>query len=118
MKLFRFDQETGISIDRYDSSGFVISRLVHLLDEAVVNCAYLEANGVIGYHQAAAPQLFLVVQGEGWVRGESTARIPIKATQAAYWEAGEWHESGTETGMTVIVIEATNFDPAKWMPPV
>jgi len=118
MKTFRFDSEVGNRIDDFGSSGFVISRVVHLPDEAVVNCAYLDANGVMGYHQATVPQLFLVVQGEGWVRGESPGKTPLKAGQAAYWEKGEWHESGTEMGMTAIIIEGSGFDPAKLMPPV
>ncbi|MEO5887209.1 MAG: cupin [Anaerolineales bacterium] len=116
MKIYRFDAEVGKSIDHYDSSGFVISKVARLFDDALVNCAHLTANGVIGYHQATIPQLFLVVQGEGWVRGETPDRTPIKAGQATYWEKGEWHESGTETGMTAIIIEGINIDPAKLMP--
>jgi quercetin dioxygenase-like cupin family protein len=118
MKLFRFDPKVGRNIDQYKSSGFVISKVVSPSTEVVINCAYLNANGVIGYHQAALPQLFLVVQGEGWVRGESPERVSLKAGQAAYWEKEEWHESGTETGMTVIIIEGVNMDPAKQLPPV
>jgi quercetin dioxygenase-like cupin family protein len=118
MKMFRFDPEAGRSIDRYNSSGFAISRVIHLPDEAVIHCAYLEANGVIGYHQATMSQLYLVVRGEGWVRAESPVRIPIRAGQAVYWEKDEYHESGTETGMTAIIIEGVNLDPAKSMPPV
>jgi hypothetical protein len=56
------------------------------------------------------------VPGEGWVRGESSAKISIEAGQAAYWEKGEWHESGTETAMIAIVIESANLDPARRMP--
>jgi quercetin dioxygenase-like cupin family protein len=118
MKLFRFDSEVGRGIFQYNSTGFIISKVVHLFDESVVNCAYLKANGVIGYHQATISQLFLVVQGEGWVRSESVDKTSIQAGQAVYWEKGEWHESGTEMGMTVIIIEGLNFDPAKLMPPL
>jgi quercetin dioxygenase-like cupin family protein len=117
MKIFRFDPEVGKNIDYFNSSGFIISRVVQLFDEAVVSCAYLSTDGVIGYHQATIPQLFLVVQGEGWVRAETSDRTFIKAGQAAYWEKGEWHECGTKTGMTVMIIEGINFDPAKLMPP-
>jgi quercetin dioxygenase-like cupin family protein len=118
MKIYRFDPEVGRSIDRYESSGFVISKVAHLFEEAIVNCAYLDSGSVIGYHQATLPQLFLVVQGQGWVRGESPGRISIQAGQASYWEKGEWHESGTDTGMTVIIIEGSKFDPAERMPTV
>jgi quercetin dioxygenase-like cupin family protein len=116
MKIFRFGPQVGKNIDQYKSSGFILSKIVHLSDEAFVNCAYLAAEGWIGYHQAAAPQLFLVVQGAGWVRSKSSDKISIKTGQAAYWEKGEWHESGTETGMTAIIIEGGNFEPTRRMP--
>ncbi len=116
MKIFRFDPEVGKSIDQYKSSGFIISKVVHLSGEVFINCAYLRPHGSIGYHQATIAQLFLVVQGEGWVRGEPPNRTPIQAGQAVYWEEGEWHESGTESGMTAIIIESANLDPAKLMP--
>jgi hypothetical protein len=59
MKIFRFDSQVGKNIDRYNSSGFVIAGILHVLDEAAINCAYLSSGGVIGYHQATIPQLFL-----------------------------------------------------------
>lgn len=110
MKLYRFDVEVGENIDLYGSSGFVISRIARIVEDAVVHCAYLGVNGVVGYHQATLPQLFLVVQGQGWVRGEAPDRTPIKAGQVAYWGKDEWHEAGTETGMEVILIEGIKFD--------
>ena len=110
MKLYRFDPEVGKNIDLYDSSSFVISKIVRVFKDAFVHCAYLGVNGVIGYHQTTGDQLFLVVHGEGWVRGEESERTPTKAEQAAYWKKDEWHESGTETGMTVILIEGVMFD--------
>src|SRR5262245_59746605 len=110
MRMFRFDRETGRMIDRYNSSGIVLARVAYLLEEAINHCAYLEPNGLIGCHQANAPQLFLVLQGEGWVSGQSTERSRIQAGQGAYWGKGEWHEFGTETGMTAMIIEAARFD--------
>lgn len=118
MKVFRFDAEVGKRIDAYGSSGFVISKIVELFEEAGVKCAYLSSDAVIGYHQTMADQLFVVVQGEGWVRGETPERYPIMAGQAAFWEKGEWHASGTDAGMTVILIEGSHLDPTKTMPPV
>jgi len=119
MKLFRFDPEVGKPIDAYGSLGFVISRLVRVFDETDIKCAYLDSNAVIGYHQTTKDQLFVVVQGDGWVRGDTLeSRCAIKAGQAAFWEEGEWHESGTETGMVVILIEGDDIDPAKTMPAV
>jgi len=116
MKIFRFDRETGKIIDRYNSSGLTLTSVAHLLEETMIQCAYLEPNGSIGYHQTTVPQLFLVVQGEGWVRGQSPERIQIQTGQGAYWEEGEWHEAGTETGMIAIIIEAVRFDLLGWKP--
>lgn len=118
MKLFRFDPDVGRKIDDYESTGFIISRVVHLVEEATIHCAYIDANGCIGYHEASDSQLFLVVQGEGWVRSQSPDKTPIKAGQAAFWHKGEWHESGTETGMIAMIIEGANVDPARRMSPV
>lgn len=113
MKLFRFDPGVGKSVDAYESSGFVISRIARLYDEAVINCAYLKPNGVIGFHKATIPQLFLVVQGEGWVRDGFSERVSIRTGTAAFWEKEEWHESGTETGMTAIILEGVKIDISK-----
>jgi quercetin dioxygenase-like cupin family protein len=118
MKIYRFDRDAGRTIDQYNSSGFVLSNVVQLFDETVVKCAYLEPNGVIGIHQAADTQLFLVVQGEGWVSGASHEKLPIKTGQAVLWEKGELHEAGTTVGMMAIIIEGAHFDAAKLMTPV
>lgn len=115
MKIFRFDPEVGKSIDAFDSSGFVISKIVQLFSQADVKIAYLSAKGNIGFHQTAKDQLFVVVQGEGWVRGEAPERFPIHSGLAAFWQEGEWHESGTDNGMTAILIEGKNIDPIKTM---
>jgi hypothetical protein len=34
---------------------------------------------------------------------------------AAFWADGEWHESGSESGMTVIVIEGETLDAAQYL---
>jgi mannose-6-phosphate isomerase-like protein (cupin superfamily) len=116
MKLFRFDTEVGRTIDKFDSVNVTISKVLLRTEVSHIGCMHLGKGGVVGYHPAVVPQLFLVVQGEGWVRVDGTERVPIKAGQAAFWEAGEGHESGTEIGMTAIVIEAEWLDPATCMP--
>jgi hypothetical protein len=86
MKIFRFDSQVGKNIDRHNSPGFVLARVLHLFDEAAVNCAHLGSGGHIEYHQATIPQLFLGVQGNGWVRGASAPKTSIKAGKGAFWE--------------------------------
>ena len=118
MRIFRFDSEAGQPIDKYGSVNAVVSRVARLEMEAWINCIHLGAGGILGYHQAVVPQLFLVVEGEGWVRGTSSEQCAITAGHAVFWEAGEWHESGTGSGMTVIVIESSKLDPTGFMLPV
>jgi quercetin dioxygenase-like cupin family protein len=68
------------------------------------------ARGVVGRHPAGIPQLFAVVRGEGWVSGGDGERMPISAGEAVLWEPGEEHESGSDEGMTVLVVEAEALD--------
>jgi len=116
MKLFRFDPEVGREIKSFASVNFILSGIAHLKTEARVSCIHLGANGVVGYHQAVSPQLFLVVQGQGWVRDETSDHISVFPGQAAFWEKGEWHESGTSTGLVAIIIESDLLEPAEFMP--
>jgi quercetin dioxygenase-like cupin family protein len=66
--------------------------------------------GIVGRHPAVVPQLFVIVQGSGWVSGADGEREPIAAGEAVRWEAGEEHESGSEEGMTALVLEAEAVD--------
>jgi quercetin dioxygenase-like cupin family protein len=55
--------------------------------------------------------MLLVVEGEGWVKGEDRVAIPIRKGQLALWEPGEWHETSTENGMVAINIESDRLKP-------
>ncbi|MED4754328.1 cupin [Brevibacillus choshinensis] len=116
MKLFRFDQQVGRRVDRFDSVEATISRIVRTPESVHIGCMHIGAEGVVGYHPAVVDQLFVVVSGEGWVRGEGDEKVPIAAGQAAFWIAGEGHESGTKTGMVALVIEGEGLDPERFMP--
>jgi quercetin dioxygenase-like cupin family protein len=116
MKIFRFDPEIGTGADKFGSVKAIIAKVIDLESDAAVNVAYIRPMERIVSHQAAASQLFLLVEGEGWARNESEEIFSLREGQAMYWEEGEWHESGSETGMTAVIIEGINFDLAKLMP--
>lgn len=103
MRLIEFGEEHSRPIGQYGSS-FRMSRLLRT-EQLHVGCMYIPAGGLVGMHPAAAAQLFAVVQGEGWVRDGQSERVPIRAGEAVLWSPGEQHESGTDRGMTVIVVE-------------
>jgi quercetin dioxygenase-like cupin family protein len=83
---------------------------------AGVVCMRVAPGGTIAEHPAAANQLFLVVEGEGWVRSAPSDRVHIKAGQAALWKQGEKHEAGSATGLVAIIVEGAGLLPE--LPPI
>jgi quercetin dioxygenase-like cupin family protein len=87
-----------------------VSALVGLLTRSAhVVVIEIGPGGIVGQHPAAAPQLFVVVEGEGWVRGDDLEQEPIRAGEAVFWERGEEHASGSEMGMTALAIETESL---------
>jgi quercetin dioxygenase-like cupin family protein len=87
----------------------VSARVRQLAAQAHVVVMEIGAGGVVGRHPAAVGQLFVVVLGAGWVSGADGVRRPIQAGEAVAWEAGEEHESGSDEGMTALVVEAESL---------
>lgn len=109
MKIFRFGPQVGRKIEQFESANVILSGIAWLNTEAQVSCMYINPDGVVGYHPATTPQLFLVVQGKGWVRGETAEQAPVHPGDAVFWDAGEGHASGSALGMTAIVIESASI---------
>ncbi|MEI5908757.1 cupin [Bacillus spongiae] len=105
MEIYQFTKETGKKITKFDSD-FIMSRITETHKAAHIGCMHLDKNGVIGYHQAVVPQFLLIVNGEGYVSGETAEFSKVQCGDAVFWEKGEWHETKTATGLTAIVIES------------
>jgi quercetin dioxygenase-like cupin family protein len=75
-------------------------------DEFRVHIAEVSPGGVLGRHPARLWQLFTVLTGTGWVSGNDEVRHQINSGQSVRWSPGESHESGTESGMLVAIIQA------------
>lgn len=105
MKRFHWDQ-AGFALTAFDSRAAHITHLARSDSRTSLVCIQIAAGGSVGHHETLGEQLFIVVSGSGWVRGESAQRYAIHTGQAAYWREGEWHESGSESGMTVMIIES------------
>lgn len=106
MEILELGAGEGRLIERFDSCGVHHVAVARVDGRGGVSVIRLAEDGVLGRHPAIVDQLFYVVQGDGWVAGRDGTRAPIRAGQAAYWTAGEEHESGTHGGMTALVIEA------------
>lgn len=115
MRIFRFDAGVARNITAFGSVGLAITPIARLDGLVQLVCMHLGSGGSVGYHQATVAQLFLVVFGEGWVRGASEEQVRITAGHAAYWSAGEWHAAGTNSGMVAMVLEAELLDPERYL---
>jgi quercetin dioxygenase-like cupin family protein len=80
-----------------------------LAAEAHVVVIEIAPGGVVARHPAASAQLFAIVSGSGWVSGGDGDRVPIRTGEAVVWEPGEEHESGSDEGMTALVVEAESL---------
>jgi quercetin dioxygenase-like cupin family protein len=74
-------------------------------------CFRLAPGGRIARHPASVPQILAVIAGAGWVSGDDGHEHPIETGHAAFWEAGESHETRTDEGLTAIVIEGDGLRP-------
>lgn len=92
-----------------------MSPLLLVTQGAHVGCMQIPSDGIVGEHEAVVDQLFVVVDGEGWVYGEDKVAYRIQKGTAAFWSKGENHASGSELGMTVMVIEAESLNPEEKM---
>jgi quercetin dioxygenase-like cupin family protein len=90
--------------------GSVKAAVRRLAAEAHVVVIEVGPGGVVGRHPARTEQLFTVIRGSGWVSGGEGERGLIQAGEAVLWEVGEEHESGSEDGMAVLVVESESLD--------
>lgn len=116
MRLYAFDASAGRPIAEFGSVGLTITPVVRATGETQVVAMWLSPGGSVGRHEASSGQLFLVIQGSGWVEGGDGARREIRAGQAAWWDDGEMHAAGSATGMAALVIEGDTLDPARLRP--
>jgi len=72
-----------------------------------VHVARYEKNSLLGCHPTKLWQLFMVIAGSGWVTGEDGVRRPISSGEVVLWHPGEEHESGSDTGMSVLLLAST-----------
>ena len=112
MQVLRFPLEDAAPIDRFESQHAMVNPLSRVHGDGAVAVIRLGAGGVVGRHPTVRTQLFVVVEGAGVVSGDDGADVPIEQGQAALWRAGESHESRSDSGMTAVVIEIDEVQPA------
>jgi hypothetical protein len=111
MRVIEFNLGRANPIELYESAGAAGVTLGDGAGETHVHWLHFEAGGAIGEHRAGFGQLFLVVSGEGWATGGDGVRRSLAAGQGAFFERGEKHSKGTDTGMTVIMVQTHDLHP-------
>ena len=106
MQVFKFSKEEAKPILNYDSVFAAYNKIIRTETPANLGLMYVEANGLIGRHEAPVPQLFIVIEGDGWIQGESDEKIELKKGEAVFWAKGESHVCGSLKGLTAIVIQS------------
>lgn len=102
-----------VQLDRSDVAEYG-SVGVHLVEAARltadghfrVHLGRVSPGGRLGRHPGRWWQLLVVITGSGWVQGGEADRWTIHEDQAVLWAPGEAHESGSEVGMTVAMIQS------------
>jgi quercetin dioxygenase-like cupin family protein len=110
MRIINFSYDVAEPVTNFDSSGVASVKCASGSGEGHVYSLHFRAGGQIGRHPAGPAQLFLAVEGVGWVEGEDGERRPIRSGEAAYFAPGETHAKGSETGMIAIMIQLDRLD--------
>jgi hypothetical protein len=116
MKIYHIDLEVGEKDEPFGSVKAIIARVLQLDHKAEINAVYIHPGEHISVQQAMTQQLFLLVDGEGWVQNLSGEKKTVQQGQAVFWGESELPESGTETGMAAVIIGNIDIDPVKLLP--
>jgi quercetin dioxygenase-like cupin family protein len=97
------------TITSYDSRGASARRVADGSGEAHAYVVRFEPGGVIGRHEAGFAQLFIVLEGGGWVAGDDDRRVAIAAGDIVMFDRGEHHAKGSESGMLVVMVQVRDM---------
>lgn len=109
MKVFEFTRKTLAPIRHFDSTGSYSRQLAGGNDGLAVHCVHFEPGGEIGTHPTGRQQLFLVVEGNGWVVGADGVKRDLTPGQGAFFARNESHSKGSTSGMVAIMIQSDGF---------
>jgi quercetin dioxygenase-like cupin family protein len=77
--------------------------------EAHVRVLRIEAGGEIGVHETGSGQVFVPIQGRGWVReGEQEASVGVGS--AVSLPRGVMHAKGSDVGLLALAIHVKDLE--------
>lgn len=110
MKIYKFTKDSANAINNYNSLHSYYKKIMATVAPTNIGLLYIEAGGIVGMHEAPVPQLFIVMEGEGWVYGEDQKKLFIKQGEGVFWQKGEAHASESDKGLTALVLQASHID--------
>ncbi|QTD42561.1 cupin domain-containing protein [Sporosarcina sp. Te-1] len=109
MKIIRTDEIEGKELSQYDSK--MLMRKILMTDHpSHIAIVELSEGGNIGYHEATVPQLFLVLEGEGWVRAGNEPEVKVTTGDIVLWRKGEEHQTVSPSGMKALFVESHGLE--------
>jgi quercetin dioxygenase-like cupin family protein len=92
-------------ITDFESVGAFSGELANGSGEAHIHFVEIAAGGEIGPHIAGFGQIFLCLEGTGWIAASDGQRIPIQTGEAVHVARGELHSKGSLTGMRGLIVQ-------------
>ena len=108
LRVLRFDASGAVPITQFDSVASSAIQLGHGDGECHTYAVRLEPGGEIGFHPAGFGQLFIVVEGRGWVATKET-RVDVVAGEAVSIDQGTIHAKGSTDGLVAIMVQMRNL---------
>ncbi len=110
IRLVDFTAASGRPIEQYSSIDASAVELAHGAGDSHAYAVHIARGGVIGPHPAGYDQLFLVVQGSGWISGADGVRHDVGSLRGAFVPKGEVHAKGSDAGMVAVMVQASTFN--------
>jgi quercetin dioxygenase-like cupin family protein len=109
MEILDLTERDWLRVDEYENVGAHAASVAFGSGEAHVRLLRLDAGGWVEPHEAGFGQLFVPIDGGGWV-SKGSQKAAIRVGQAAYFPRGVIQAKGSETGMTALLIQVNDLD--------
>ncbi|GAA3183903.1 hypothetical protein GCM10020255_079360 [Rhodococcus baikonurensis] len=98
----------SLDADEYGSRNITMMQLARSVGggEFRSHFAWCRPNSLLGKHSANLWQLYVVVDGSGWVAEGDGRQVSMATGEAVVWSPGEIHESGSDDGMLVVIVQS------------
>ena len=110
MEIVDLTIQDWLRVEEYDIVGAAHAASIAFgSGEAHVRVLRLGAGSRVAPHETGFGQLFVPIDGSGWV-SQGSDQVEIRVGQAAYFPRGVTQAKGSETGMLALMIQVDDLD--------